>query len=84
MKLEKETEDGVFSLKFSSKIVDTDMKNLLIINQMFEDNKFTETKLKGFKKLAGIEQDLDNAHLYILARFVASEFPRRTTSCEVF
>lgn len=84
MKLEKETEDGVFSLKFSSKIVDTDMKNLLIINQMFEDNKFTETKLKGFKKLAGIEQDLDNAHLYILARFVASEFPRRTTSCEFF
>lgn len=84
MKLEKETDEGVFSLKFSSKIVDTDMKNLLIINQMFEDNKFTETKLKGFKKLAGIEQDLDNAYLYVLARIIASDYPRRVTTCEYF
>lgn len=84
MKVEKETDDGVFSLSFSSKIVDVEMKKLLIINQMFEDNKFTETKLKGFKKLAGIEQDLDNAHLYILARFIASDYPRRVTTCEFF
>ena len=49
MKVEKETDDGVFSLSFSSKIVDVEMKKLLIINQMFEDNKFTETKLKRFK-----------------------------------
>lgn len=84
MKVEKETDDGVFSLSFSSKIVDVEMKKLFIINQMFEDNKFTETKLKGFKKLAGIEQDLDNAHLYILARFIASDYPRRVTTCEFF
>ena len=84
MKLEKETEEGIFKLKFSSNIVDVQMKNIFIINQMFEDHEYSETKLQGFKKLAGIEHDLDNVHLYVLARLVASDFPRRITSCEFF
>ena len=37
---------------------------------MFEDHEYSETKLQGFKKLAGIEHDLDNVHLYVLARLV--------------
>lgn len=84
MKLEKETTAGIFKLKFSSNIVDVQMKNIFIINRMFEDREYSETKLQGFKKLAGIEHDLDNAHLYILARLVASEFPKRIISCELF
>mgnify|MGYP007057765286 FL=1 len=84
MKLEKETTAGNFKLKFSSNIVDVQMKNIFIINRMFEDREYSETKLQGFKKLAGIEHDLDNAHLYILARLVASEFPKRIISCELF
>lgn len=84
MKLEKETDLGHIKLRFSSDIIDVQMKNIFMISNMFEDHDFSETKLKGFKKLAGIEHDLDNAHLYILARFVASDFPKRVTSCEFF
>lgn len=84
MKIEKQTGCDIFSINFPSKIVDVEMKNLLIVNLMFKDNKYTATKLQGFKKLLEIEQDLDNAHLYILARVVASDFPRRSISCENF
>lgn len=70
-------------LKFSSNICDVKYKNVDTISRMFEDNVFTESKLKGFQKLIGLE-GMDNIYLYILAKVLSSETPQDDFCCNDF
>ena len=83
MKKDGNIEGNTVMLKFPSKLLDTDYKNIDRVSRMFEDSEFTETKLRGFMNLIGLE-DMDYAYVYVLAKILTSETPQSEFCCTDF
>lgn len=71
MNITNKDADNKVILSFPTKIIDnTAYSNIIIIDKLFEDKIYTESKLKKAKRLLKLPKKLDNIYVYILIKYV--------------